>query len=121
MRAAGRIGRTVVLRLRFADYSRASGSRTLPRPTATTKPILAAAHQLLAAAMPAIERRGLTLVGITITNLESAGRAQLELPVGEPAGPGAALDATLDGVRDRFGSNSVKRGVDFRAPRSTYE
>lgn len=121
MRAGGRTGRTVVLRLRFADYTRASRSRTLSRPTAATKPILAAAHQLLTAAMPTIERRGLTLIGITVSNLQSAGRTQLELPVAEPAGPGAALDATLDGVRDRFGSDSVQRGVDFRAPRSTYE
>src|SRR5712691_5281714 len=47
MRAAGRVGRTVVLRLRFDDFSRATRSHTLPRATAQTKTILATARGLL--------------------------------------------------------------------------
>ena len=74
MRAAGRVGRTVVLRLRFDDFSRATRSHTLPRPTAHTQTILAAVRGLLAAAMPMIERRGLTLVGMAVANLEDDAR-----------------------------------------------
>ena len=47
MRAAGRVGRTVVLRLRFDDFSRATRSHTLARPTADTEAILATARGLL--------------------------------------------------------------------------
>lgn len=110
MRAAGRAGRTVVLRLRFGDFSRASRSRTLARATASTRPVLAAARGLLATSRREIEDRGLTLVGVTVTNLErSDPEAQLELPLDR--GWSAALDAALDEVRERFGPDSVTRAV----------
>src|SRR5688500_11520033 len=70
MRAAGRVGRTVVLRLRFDDFSRATRSHTLARPTAQTQTILATARELLTTARPLIERQGLTLVGVAVANLD---------------------------------------------------
>src|SRR6476619_5170900 len=57
LRAARRVGRTVVLRLRFDDYTRATRSHTLPHPTAQTRTILIAARALLATAQPLIQRR----------------------------------------------------------------
>jgi DNA polymerase-4 len=109
MRAAGRAGRTVVLRLRFGDFSRATRSHTLPRATANTQAILAVARGLLAVAMPTIERRGLTLVGVAVGNLEDGGALQLTLPF-DPHDDGA-LDAAVDKVRDRFGTDAVTRAV----------
>jgi DNA polymerase-4 len=109
MRAAGRVGRTVTLRLRFDDYSRATRSHTLAEATAHTQTILATARWLLSAAMPTIERRGLTLVGVAVGNLAGAGDLQLALPF--DGHDGAALDAALDQVRDRFGSRAVTRAV----------
>ena len=88
------MGRTVVLRLRFGDFSRATRSHTLRRPTAQTQEILVAMRGLLAAATPMIDRRGLTLIGVAVTNLEESGQRQLELPF-EP-NRSEALDA---GVR----------------------
>lgn len=88
MRRAGHAGRTVHLRLRFGDYSRASRARTLPEAVAAPEPILAAARALLTAAAPAVARRGLTMIGLTVTNLVDVGAAeQLELPVRPPPGP----------------------------------
>ena len=109
MRAAGRVGRTVVLRLRFGDFSRATRSRTLPRATAQTETILAAAQELLAVAMPMIEQRGITLVGVAVANLDDDGAVQLMLPV-DPY-DGEALDAALDAVRARFGTAAITRAV----------
>jgi DNA polymerase-4 len=109
LRAAGRIGRTVVLRLRFADFSRATRSHTLPGPTAHTHTILMTARWLLASARPEIERRGLTLVGIAVANLVDDRPLQLTLPFDRHAG--SALDAALDEVRERFGSKAVTRAV----------
>jgi DNA polymerase-4 len=109
MRAAGRVGRTVVLRLRFADFSRATRSHTLPQATAETNAVLAVARELLAVAVPAIERRGITLVGIAVSNLENADAVQLALPFDRWSG--GALDAALDEVRARFGSTAVTRAV----------
>ena len=109
MRAAGRVGRTVTLRLRFDDFTRATRSRTLWRPTADTQTILLAARELLVEAMPELRRRGLTLVGITVTNLEDARALQLVLPFALDRRE--ALDAALDAVRDRYGTKAVTRGV----------
>jgi DNA polymerase-4 len=109
MRAARRVGRTVVLRLRFDDYSRATRSHTLPRPTAQTDAILATARGLLAAAVPLIESRGLTLVGIAVCNLENARAVQLALPLG--GRDGDAVDAALDEAHERFGADAITRAV----------
>jgi DNA polymerase-4 len=109
MRAAGRVGRTVVLRLRFGDFSRATRSHTLPRPTAETPVILATARWLLAGATPLIARRGLTLVGVAVGNLDDSGALQLTLPFARH--DGEALDAAVDAVCERFGSAAVTRGV----------
>jgi DNA polymerase-4 len=109
MRIAGRVGRTVVLRLRFADFSRATRSHTLLRPTAHTRSILLTARWLLATAQPEVESRGLTLVGIAVTNLESDAAVQLMLSLDRYSGD--ALDAALDEVRRRFGSTAVTRAV----------
>jgi DNA polymerase-4 len=109
MRAAGRVGRTVVLRLRFDDFSRATRSHTLPHATAETQTILATARALLATAMPMIERQGLTLVGVAVGNLDDDGAIQLTLPFDRHSG--GALDVALDEVRNRFGPAAVTRAV----------
>jgi DNA polymerase IV len=109
MRAAGRIGRTVVLRLRFDDFSRATRSHTLPHATAHTETILATARWLLMTAMPVIERQGITLVGVAVGNLEGDGVVQLALPLDRHSG--GALDAALDSVRERFGGAAITRAV----------
>jgi DNA polymerase-4 len=109
MRAAGRIGRTVVLRLRFDDFTRVTRSYTLTWPTAETQAILATARGLLTGAGPLIERRGLTLIGVAVSNLADDGIVQLTLPFERRSA--SALDAALDDVRDRFGSNAVTRAV----------
>jgi DNA polymerase-4 len=109
MRAAGRVGRTVVVRLRFGDFTRATRSRTLPQATAATETVLAAAQALLAEASPTIAREGLTLVGVAVANLDDDDAVQLAFPF--DGHDRRALDAALDGVRDRFGSRAVTRAV----------
>jgi len=109
LRAAHRLCRTVVLRLRFADYARATRSHTLPDPTAQTNEILATARALFSAAAPLVRERGLTLVGLSLTNLENEAPRQLPLPF---AGQhDVSLDVALDVIRDRFGVEAVTRAV----------
>jgi DNA polymerase-4 len=109
MRDAGRVGRTVVLRLRFADFTRATRSHTLPQATAETHAILSTVRELLALSLPLIERQGISLVGIAVTNLENDDAVQLPLPFDRR--DGGALDAALDEVRARFGADAVTRAV----------
>jgi DNA polymerase-4 len=109
MRRAGRVGRTVTLRLRFADFTRATRSHTLAEATAHTATILAAARDLLDRNMGTVRHRGLTLVGIAVSNLSDDRAVQLALPFRRTTG--GALDAALDDVRARFGTAAVGRAV----------
>ncbi|WP_067651617.1 DNA polymerase IV [Nocardia harenae] len=109
LRGANRVCRTVVLRLRFADFTRATRSHTLPAATDDGAVLLHAARLLLHAAAPLIADRGLTLVGLALTNLGDAETVQLALPL-EPRA-GHTLDATLDDLRRRFGSAAVTRAA----------
>lgn len=108
MRAAGRAGRTVVLRFRFDDLSRATRSHTLAQATARTQTILDTARSLLRRFMPTIAHRGLTLLGVAVGNLEDGG-LQLALPY-ERVGADA-VDAAVDGIRDRFGASALTRAA----------
>ncbi|AKS31276.1 DNA polymerase IV [Mycolicibacterium goodii] len=110
MRAAGRTGRTVVLRLRFDDYGRATRSHTMPRATASTDVILCTARELVASAAPLIAARGLTLIGFAVSNIDRGGSMQLELPFAEQPDP-VAIDSAIDRVRLRFGNAVLTRGV----------
>lgn len=109
MRKADRPGRTVTLRMRFADFTRATRSRTVAKATASTQIILDIARDLLADAYPLIQERGLTLIGVAVGNLGDQGFVQLELPFARQ--DRRALDSTLDAVRQRFGRTAVTRGV----------
>jgi DNA polymerase-4 len=109
LRKGDRVARTVVLRLRFDDSTRATRSHTLDRATAHTETILGAARELLTEAKPLIVRNGITLVGIMVANLDDDSAVQLRLPFNR--GSGTALDTAVDDVRRRFGNDAVKRGV----------
>jgi DNA polymerase-4 len=109
LRAARRVCRTVTLRMRFDDFSRATRSHTLPEATAHTQRILATARGLLATAMSMIEKQGVTLLGVSLSNLADDGAIQLALPL-DHAYP-SALDAVLDDIHDRFGTAAVTRAV----------
>jgi len=120
MRKAHRVGRTVVLRLRFDDFERATRSRTLNQATASTETILRTAQELLREALPTLRERGVTLLGLAVANLDDADRVQLAIPFDERHLD--ELDAALDAVRERFGATAitraalVKRGTGFEMP-----
>ncbi len=109
LRTAGRLCRTVVLRLRFDDFGRATRSHTLPAATDDTAAVLAALRQLLRANAGLLRERGITLIGVTLANLDSAEAVQLELPFSRRSP--LDLDSAVDRVRDRYGSAAITRGA----------
>ncbi len=109
MRKAGRVGRTITLRMRFDDFSRSTRSTTLPQATAHTATILRAAQRLLIGELSRIETEGLTLVGVAISNLADDGALQLALPFDRQTT--ISLDEAVDGLRERYGISAVTRGV----------
>ena len=111
LRSGERLCRTVVLRLRFGDWTRATRSHTLPRPSDNTAALLAALRSLLAAALPMIMDRGITLIGVSLAGLDDVDSLQLELPFERPSEAPRALDAALDTIRERYGTAAVQRAV----------
>jgi DNA polymerase IV len=109
LRRAGRVCRTVTLRLRFHDYTRATRSHTLYQATAQTEAILDTARQLVAAATPMIESRGITLVGFALGNLSDDDAIQLVLPFTRRAEDD--IDTAFDEIRRRFGHAALTRAV----------
>ena len=90
MRSKGLVGRTVTLRMRFGDFTRAARSRSLAQSTAATETTLRTLRELYAEARPVIGDRGLTLLGLTFTNLGHVrDGVQLALPLEPGAPPGA--------------------------------
>lgn len=109
LRDGHRVGRTVTLRFRFGDFSRDTRSHTLVEATASTAEFLDAAKILLVARRDEIERRKLTLLGLTIGNLSSADAVQQSFAFEARSSP--ELDNALDAVRDRFGGSSIGRAA----------
>lgn len=111
MRTARRTGRTVVLRMRFDDFTRVTRSHTLPRATSSTAPLLSAARRLVTAAAPLIAERGITLIGFAVSNIDRGGAQQLELPLDGHGPELLDIDAAVDLVRARYGNSALTRGV----------
>lgn len=109
LRKAKRLCRTITLRLRFDDFSRATRSHTLSRPTQQTEKILHTARGLLELAMPLIERQGITLVGVALQNLDDDATVQLELPFDHANL--SALDVAIDDVHEKYGTSALTRAV----------
>lgn len=109
LRDGDRTCRTIVLRLRFGDFVKATRSRTLGFPSDRTSVLLGVARTLLAAAQPEITERGITLIGVSLSQLGRSDSFQPELPI--DWNDGARLDTVLDAVRDRFGATSVSRAA----------
>lgn len=107
LRRAGRSSRTVVLSIRFGDFSRITRSRTLPAPSTSSEEFLTALRELLAGEMDQVHELGITLIGISLANLDEG--AQLELAFDGPGGH--EIDATVDAVKERFGKDAIRRGA----------
>ena len=111
LRTGGRVARTVTLRLRFGDFTSATRSRTLVEPTRATVDILDVAQDLLDEAWGSIGigQRGLTKLGVAVSNLESDQVVQQALPF--PAADWDPVDRAMDEIRSRFGVGAVTRAT----------
>lgn len=113
LRKGVRTARTVTLRLRFDDYTRATRSRTLPTPTDRTDVVLDTARALLRAAAPIIACEGITLIGIAVSGLDGSAQ-QLELPFERVER--REVDSAVDAVQRRFGTSALTRAVQVGRP-----
>jgi DNA polymerase IV len=121
LRAKRRPGRTISVRVRFADLRAVSRSVTLPQPVSATAILAEIAEELVHAVLAKNpDERTISLLAISVSGLEQPPVTQLELPFGladEARRPGsrkamarALADGAMDKVRDRFGWAAVNYG-----------
>lgn len=107
LRAAHRLGRTVTLRVRFGDMTAITRSDTDPRPTAATAELYRRAGVLLDGVHRDIEERGVSLLGLTVSNLADRDAVQLALCFERDT---SGIDDAVDRVRARFGRDALAAG-----------
>jgi DNA polymerase IV len=118
LRAKLRFGRTVTVRVRFADLHSVTRSLTLPAPVSATAILAEVAEDLVRGVLANHpDEATISLLAISVSNLDSRPALQLELPLGladEARRPGAhkgaarwLADRAVDAVRDRFGWEAV--------------
>lgn len=118
LRGKGRVGRTVTVRVRFADLRAVTRSETLSAPVAATATLAEVAERLVRAALrDNPEEHSISLLAISVSHLDEEPPLQFEFPLGladEGQRPGArrgrsrlAADRAMDRIRDRFGWEAV--------------
>jgi DNA polymerase-4 len=121
LRAKSRRGRTVTVRVRFADLRSVTRAVTLPAPISATAILAEIAEELVFGVLADHpEERTISLLAISVSNLEEQSILQLELPLrlaDEKRRPGSkkgmarwAADRAIDAIRDRFGWAAVGYG-----------
>jgi len=121
LRAKSRLGRTVSVRVRFADLRSVTRSVTLPAPISATAILAEIAEDLVRRVLANHpDEQTISLLAISVSNLEKHSVVQLELPLGlehEERRPGTkrgmarwVVDRAVDTIRDRFGWESVGYG-----------
>ena len=107
LRSSGCATRTVVIKLRKADFKTITRSRTLAEPTDLTRTIYDTACALYAASGLSGQTR-LRLVGVRATGLVPAAAAQTQLLLGERTAPWRDAESALDRITGRFGSDAIR-------------
>ena len=121
LRAGSRPGRTVTVRVRFADLRTTTRSVTLPAPVSATATLAEIAEDLVRGVLAKHrDERIISLLAVSVSNLEKPQVLQLELPLAladEKRRPGSrqgaarsAVDRAIDTIRNRFGWEAVGYG-----------
>jgi DNA polymerase-4 len=105
LRAGGHMGRTVSVKLRMANFTTITRSRTLREPTDLAHVIYNTACALYEAA--GLERVRLRLVGVRVENLAPANEAAHQLALGEPEAGWREAERAMDRVARRFGRGAI--------------
>jgi DNA polymerase-4 len=106
LRAAGLVGRTIQLKVRFADFTTLTRSRTLPAPTDVAREIYDTASDLLAAL--GLQRVRLRLIGVRAEGLISAGSVSTQLALDQPEHGWREAEVAVDRISARFGPGIVR-------------
>ncbi len=128
LRRSGRAGRTLTVRARFHDFRSITRATTMRTATASTAVLYRTAVDSTRGILDEYPNQGLSLLGISMSNLVAASPLQLELPIFDDDLVGGsprelelqALDAAVDDLRDRYGSGAVGPASDLLGDRSRF-
>jgi DNA polymerase-4 len=104
LRSSGMVARTIALKLRFADFSTITRSRTVQTPVDSAQLIYGVAVQLLGSVDRPMTVR---LVGVRAEQLEDAATTSLQLSIDRRDDNWRAAEQALDQVARKFGNKSV--------------
>lgn len=124
LRAQDRKGRTITVKIRFADFATITRSKTLGSQTSNTDTLWQVARDLLCRELQQ-PCRSVRLIGMGVSNFSGREYQQQELfgddgnaaATGKDAATGDALDAATDAIRKQFGKQSLVRGSSVRSPK----
>ena len=102
-------GRTLHLKVRFADFSTITRSLTLPEPTNVTDELRRAADEMLCQRLPA-GHLPVRLVGMGVSGMDDTGQVQGLLFDGEERERQSQVDSVADQIKARFGTGAIRRG-----------
>ncbi len=106
MRKAGLVGRTISIKVRFADFTTITRSKTLRDPTDVSREVFATAQALYDAL--GLQRARLRLVGVRVEQLVPAAHAPVQIALDDPEFGWRDADRAVDKAAARFGSGSVR-------------
>ena len=106
LRAAGLVGRTVSIKIRFADFTTITRSRSLRDATDVSRDIYAVARELYEAL--GLQRARIRLVGVRVEGLTDAGSTPVQVALDEPEHGWRDADRAVDRASARFGAGSVR-------------
>jgi DNA polymerase-4 len=129
LRAKSLAGRTITVRVRFADLRSVTRARTLPAPVSATRAVAEIAEDLVRGVLADnSHEKTISLLAIAVSHFESQASLQLELPLGladEGRRPGtrsglarSRADKAVDAIRKRFGDGAVDYGSAVGSGRS---
>ncbi len=129
LRARSLAGRTITVRVRFADFRSVTRSLTLPASISATRALAENAEDLVRVALADHpDEKTISLLAISVSHLEAQSIVQLELPIARPdegRRPGTRKGATrsradqaIDAIRTRFGEQAVDYGSALHSVRS---
>jgi DNA polymerase-4 len=129
LRAKSLGGRTITVRVRFADLRSVTRALTLPSPISATRALAEIAEDLVRGVLADHrDEKTISLLAIAVSHLETPATVQLELPLGlagEARRPGtkkgdarSRADRAIDAIRKRFGGDALDYGVASREARS---
>jgi DNA polymerase IV len=104
LRAGGHVGRTIAIKVRLADFTTVSRSRTLPTTTDVAREIFEISWALFEALGPGDQIR---LIGVRVEGLAAAATASRQLTLGEPERGWREAEAAADAAAARFGRSVV--------------